>query len=63
MSSFENQYGNLTVREAMILNSKANKRGIMKNINLEKVLVYGISLGLGISILYLLLILTAYITA
>lgn len=63
MSSFENQYGNLTVREAMILNSKVNKRGIMKNINLEKVLVYGISLGLGISILYLLLILTAYITA
>mgnify|MGYP006992086181 CR=1 FL=1 len=63
MSSFENQYGNLTVREAMILNSKANKRGIMKNINLEKVLVYGISLGLGVSILYLLLILTAYITA
>lgn len=63
MSSFENQYGNLTVREAMILNNKANKRGIMKNINLEKVLVYGISLGLGVSILYLLLILTAYITA
>ena len=63
MSSFENQYGNLTAREAMILNNKANKRGIMKNINLEKVLVYGISLGLGVSILYLLLILTAYITA
>ena len=35
----------------------------MKKINWEKVIVYGVALGISVSILYLLLILTAHVTA
>ena len=35
----------------------------MKNIEIEKVLKYGVSLGFMVSVLYLLVILTATITA
>jgi hypothetical protein len=36
---------------------------MLKSINFEKVLVYGVALGISASMLYLLLILTAYVTA
>lgn len=53
----------LSVKGARKLNRKARRREMLKSINFEKVLVYGVALGISASMLYLLLILTAYITA
>ncbi len=61
--TFVEEYGNLTVKQARKLNKKMIRKENMKNINFEKVFVYGISLGIGVSVLYLLLTLTAFITA
>lgn len=61
--TFIEEYGYLTVKQARKLNKKMIRKENMKNINFEKVFVYGISLGISVSVLYLLLTLTAFITA
>lgn len=61
--SFAEDYGTLTVKEARKLNRQAIRQELKRKINWEKVLAFGLGIGFGASALYLLLVLTAHITA
>ena len=60
---FANKYGDYSVGDIQKLNKKYNRKQILKNINWEKVFVYGVCLGFMISTLYLLLKIMAVLTA